>query len=503
MARNVLHLPSRFKAREKAKKAAISTSSSEATKARDNFAFFCEFVLDKPPAAHHQVWHEYLITNSDSTALNKIAGPNLELLAPRGSAKSTVIGAFVAWTIGHNPGIRVIYLGYSENVALSRSRLIKRIIEHPRYKQVFPWILKGQRWSDTDWEIDKAWAEVEDAGMESDYTFYAAGITGSITSRRSDLIVGDDLIKSSKAIENADVRQKILDNWSEVIEPTLVPGGRIIDIGTRFRPDDIHATEFLPEYGWQVIEQSAIETDEYGREKSYWEERFSLEELRKKRERKPVIFSFQFQNRIVRISETSIAPEWIVKGDVPCDIREYDSLCIGMDLSATKKETSDYTAFVLCGRINNKFYVLDIKRGRYPGNQDKLDSLLEMCLDWGIVEEDEKERYYSSAITVYLHSEEVAYQASLAADFKRFIVQKLGIYNLVYKAAKARGDKLSRLRGVTGIFQNLLITFNQFRKMGVLIEELTNFGSCEHDDAADALVYALQLLSARLKLDAA
>ena len=56
----------------------------------------------------------------------------------------------------------------------------------------------------------------------------------------------------------------MLCNFSEVLEPTLIPGGRVVSIGTRFRSDDIHATEFTAENGWQVVQQSAIVLDAKG-----------------------------------------------------------------------------------------------------------------------------------------------------------------------------------------------------------------------------------------------
>jgi hypothetical protein len=53
-------------------------------KAREDFAFFCEYIDEKKkPAKHHLEWHRHLVTNQDSDCLLKIAGPNLDLLASR------------------------------------------------------------------------------------------------------------------------------------------------------------------------------------------------------------------------------------------------------------------------------------------------------------------------------------------------------------------------------------------------------------------------------------
>ena len=479
-----LWLPSRIRAREMSKEATIAVASPDALAAREDLGKFGEYVSGKIPQPHHQVWIDELVTGENSEALNKIAGQNLDILAPRGSAKSTWIALFVAWAIGHNPSIRIIYISYAESVALSRSRLIKRIIESQRYREIFPWILPGKRWSDTDWEIRKDFAGVTD--LDADFTLYAVGITGSINSRRSDLVVGDDLIKSSKSIETAEVREKITNNWGEVLEPTLVPGGRIVDIGALFRADDIHCTDFTEANGWKRIFQSAIVTDpETGEERSYWEDRFKLKNLQTIRRKKPVIFSFQYQNTITRISEISIDPNWIKYGDIP---EQFDSLCIGGDLASSLKEKADYTVFVLGGRLGNKFYILDMRRGRWSGNIEKLDQIIDLWEEW-------------EQLPMTLSAEAVAYQSSLKGDFTHYLINEKQVLNIIYQQPITKGDKLQRLRGVSGLFQNGLVIFNQYRQMSRLVDELVNFGAMDKDDCVDAVVYCLMGLIGRRKLE--
>ena len=101
--------------------------------AREDFGYFCEYVADKPPAEHHKNWHRHFVTNEDSSCLIKIAGPNVDLLAPRGSAKSTVLGLLTAWAIGvHTQAkmpLQILYLSYTVDIARSKSATIKRIIE--------------------------------------------------------------------------------------------------------------------------------------------------------------------------------------------------------------------------------------------------------------------------------------------------------------------------------------------------------------------------------------
>ena len=56
------HLAYRRNAKAAVMRQQIRKPSNEEniTKARKDFGFFCEYVADKPPAAHHQEWHRQI-----------------------------------------------------------------------------------------------------------------------------------------------------------------------------------------------------------------------------------------------------------------------------------------------------------------------------------------------------------------------------------------------------------------------------------------------------------
>ena len=84
-----------------ATKVTTKEPSPEVLRARDNFQDFC-VLMNKKPAKHMLEWHAELCTGEDSECLMGIGGPNTAILAPRGSAKSTVLGLFAAWMIGRH-----------------------------------------------------------------------------------------------------------------------------------------------------------------------------------------------------------------------------------------------------------------------------------------------------------------------------------------------------------------------------------------------------------------
>ncbi|PSB29904.1 hypothetical protein [Stenomitos frigidus] len=471
-----VRLHSRAKYRAKNRKAQPAPSSPAALLARQDLGAFGAYVVDKKPAAHHSSWFPYLVTGEDSTELHGISGGYLSILAPRGSAKSTWLALYAAFAIGLNPHIQIIYVGYSESVALKQSRMVKRIVASKAYRQVFPHIRPGKRWSDRDWEIDKEYAGV--TALDSDYTFYAVGVCGAITSRRASLIICDDLIKSSAAIANPDVREKMICNWGEVLEPTLIPGGRVVSIGTRFRRDDIHATEFTAENDWEVIQQGAIEYDKRGHEVSYWPARFALSKLQKIRDKKPLIFCYQYQNRLPENEdEASIKPGWIKYESLPSS---FDELVLGIDLAASEKQRSDYTAMVLVGRKAEMFYVVEALEFRMVGNLQKIKQICEL-----------RKTYGNFRVIV----EKVAYQASFEGDWK-VEMKRRRLSNFVCEMVTPKGDKDSRLEGISGVFENDIVRFNRAKPCGRLVSQLLRL-DIEHDDLADGCEMAISRLQRR------
>ena len=84
-----------------ATKVTVKPPSEEVLRAREDFKDFCDY-MGKSPANHMLEWHNELCTGVDSEVLMGIGGPNTAILAPRGSAKSTVLGLFAAWMIGRH-----------------------------------------------------------------------------------------------------------------------------------------------------------------------------------------------------------------------------------------------------------------------------------------------------------------------------------------------------------------------------------------------------------------
>ena len=418
------------------------------------------------------------------------------------SAKSTVLGMFTAWAIGiHSTAgmpLKILYLSYTVDVARPKSATIKRTIESKRYMEVFPTvrIQKGVS-SNEYWSIDYKFARIDEIGDEV-FSVCCAGLKGSVTSKRSMLIIIDDAIKSAQDIKNAEIRKEMQDNWNSVISPTMFEGARAVCLGTRFRHDDIFATTFVPDKGWKQIVQQAIISDDNGEETSYWPEFWSVEYLRNKRKISPVSFSFQYMNQIVRQSEISMAPELLIKGEIAT---EFDCLGMGVDLSSGLSDKNDYTVFMLGGRLGDRIHMIDYQRFRAMGNLEKLERMMEMLADWNIIVK-EGEEFFPTYSSCDVWSEAVQYQASLEADFKRICLNEKSLHNLKWHPVSGfKSDKLARFRGIMGLYEQRKIIYNKYRSFTTVFEEMTNFGASSHDDCVDATVHLVNGLMKRGNLE--
>jgi hypothetical protein len=76
MAGTNLYSVYRRTARAAAKQHVVKkTSNIDVERARTDFAYFCDVVGDKPPAAHHKEWHRYLCTDTDSECFDRHRWP--------------------------------------------------------------------------------------------------------------------------------------------------------------------------------------------------------------------------------------------------------------------------------------------------------------------------------------------------------------------------------------------------------------------------------------------
>jgi predicted phage terminase large subunit-like protein len=255
------------------------------------------------------------------------------ILAPRGHAKTTLFTHRAARLIGVKRGNwRLGILTAVDDDAESRSRAIRDLVEHPRFAEVFPWTragVEGRRWSDSAWTV-------RGGNLGKDYTCTAMSLGSVRAGPRLDALIADDPVGQQENLTAAGQR-KALDTYRMVVDPMLVPGGTRTFLGTRFHEDDIYAS--LIRAGWPYIVRKAIQDDGT----ALWPDVWTLALLEAKRtELGSAVFDLQYQNDPSGMDGNIIRRDWFRYVDhVPAGARS-----LGMDLAASSKERSDYTAAV-------------------------------------------------------------------------------------------------------------------------------------------------------------
>lgn len=217
---------------------------------------------------------------------------------------------------------------------------------------------------------------------------WATGVGGAATGKGGHLLILDDPIKGADKAQSETVRNSTWDWWESVFSTRLEPQGAIILIMTRWNEDDVAGRLLRMELQeetaerWHIVNLPAIR-EELGEEQTWpssctvepdWRkpgealcpERYPLEVLERIRAGKPYWFAALFQQRPqARSSEMFPRTAWRVVDKPPAGL----TLTRFWDKASADAGKGDFTAGVLMGEIDGRFYVLDVVHGQWPAHE--------------------------------------------------------------------------------------------------------------------------------------
>jgi len=186
--------------------------------------------LDKGLAAHHALLCAELQDLADGKT------PNLMVLMPPGSAKSTYVDVvFIPWFLARFPRRNVILASYAANIARKQGRRARQLVNSTAFGSLFPGVaLSGHAKAADEWSLT--------TGGE----YMAGGLLGGLTGNRGALGVLDDPVAGREEAESETMRQKTWDAYVDDFCSRLIPGSPQVLILTRWHQDDV-AGRILPE----------------------------------------------------------------------------------------------------------------------------------------------------------------------------------------------------------------------------------------------------------------
>lgn len=168
--------------------------------------------------------------------------PNVLILAPRGSYKSTIAQALIIRTILANPEARVLYGMDTAQRAAAKVHAIRDIVEQSTLVREVWGDVKGHPWRNTHFNVRGA----PEGRQENSVQCF--GVDKPATGGHYDLIILDDLVNHMNCGTPDGIAK--VKTCFKMVSPLLVNGGKLVVIGTRYVEEDL--------YGWIIREMADV-----------------------------------------------------------------------------------------------------------------------------------------------------------------------------------------------------------------------------------------------------
>lgn len=302
----------------------------------------------------------------------KHVGGEYLILAPRGFGK-TIIATIVKTIhllIKRPEDIRILLSSKTAENAKGMLNAIKMHLEqNERFRYFFGNFVGNDEWGSASITVRQRTKALKESTIET------VGVEGTIVSRHFDLIIGDDLVDEKNA--KTERQRKNVETWYyKVLLPCLEPPsgdfehrGEMAVIGTRYHFADLYGHLIDGEMKGAVYHLPALINEEGKADvkgRSAWEEKFSTEELLKRRAKMGnIIFAAQMLNDVEAMKGEIFSYDdcrTCRRDELPRDLEYF----VGVDLAIKQKEESDNFSIIVLGfdRKASTYYVVDYFEGK-------------------------------------------------------------------------------------------------------------------------------------------
>jgi predicted phage terminase large subunit-like protein len=434
-----------------------------------DFSSFIEYTFGvlRPGIPFHRNWH----IDAMAYKLSQVATGEIKRLIitipPRNLKSICASVALPAWFLGHHPSERVVAVSYSADLAKVHANDFRRVVNDPLYQAVFP-NMRVQR--NTDQEITTT-----ARGKR-----YATSIEGTLTGLGGNLFIIDDPIKLGDAFSEV-VRTRGIEWYRStlVTRPDDKSAARIVVVMQRVHQQDL--VGYLQEQGgFDVLNLPAIALTNgcyaTGPHTDYW--RSPGEILHPEHESADVLldlkknmgsisFSAQYQQTPIPLGGTFIKSKWL-KSHTSITFEPADSIVLSWDIALSEAQTGDYSAGVVLLNRGEKFFVLEVVRGRFQFPQ-LIDKIVEMC-----------RRYPNGSLLIE------------DSPISKGLIQSIRNHDINVLTVTPDKDKQSRVISQSDLFEGGSISLpTRAEWRDTFVGELLAFPGGQHDDQVDALVQGL------------
>ena len=334
-------------------------------------------------------WHHRLIAEKLDAVVRGDITRLMIFVPPRFGKTELASRRLPAFLLGKNPDEQVITVSYSADLASQNNRDVQRIIDSPRYQEIFPdTMLSGQNVRTLAYGNYLRNSEMFEVVGHSGF-YKSAGVGGGIVGRGFTCGIIDDPVKNAEEANSPTYREKVWEWYTTTFYTRQEKNARIILIMTRWHDDDLAGrlleqtdTSMYAEE-WDVVELQAIKEKEDVADdpreigEVLWPEKYSLESLRTT---KAVLGSYAFSAQYQqdpRVREGGM----FSRGDFEIVDQPPGALhwVRYWDLAATEKKQRSksgepaYTAGVKMAEKDGIFYIADVRRAQVsPAGVERL-----------------------------------------------------------------------------------------------------------------------------------
>jgi predicted phage terminase large subunit-like protein len=435
---------------------------------REDFLVFCKHVYPNWKEGPH---HRFL----KPILHNILTGDERRLtvsMPPRFGKSETIAYLFVAWYLGHNPTHHIMMVTHTAALSADFGRKVRNLIGKPEYVEVFP---------DTIVSADKSASDNWTTTKEGKYL--GLGIGGNVAGHGAHLLIADDLVSEQAVLANPDHAFDVAWAYMQVGPlQRLMPGGRIIMIGTRWgKRDPIGralkwAEENTDADPWHEVRFPAVLPS--GR--SLWPEQWPVEQLlAKKAGMQAQYWAAQYMQEPTS-EEGALLKREYWKLWLPERPPEVEFVLQVWDTAHDTKSMNDYSACTTWGVWFNEetnrqeLILLDAFKGRWEFPQLK-EQALSAYREWE-----------PECVLI----EKKAAGAPLIQELRQMDLA-IEEYSPSRGTRTVSNDKRARINAVAPILYDGVVWAPDVRWAHEVINECAEFPNGEHDDYADCVAMAL------------
>ena len=290
----------------------------------------------------------------------------LVAMPPR-SLKSTFWSVvFPAWSMGHDPSLRIVCASYSQELAGKFSQDFRRIVDCDWYGELFP-------------GLQVAEASEFRVRTSTNGERMSTSVNGSMTGMGGSYLILDDVIKAQEA-QSETARKNVLE-WLQTTAFSRLDDkstGRIVIVGQRLHLQD-PIGEMIAAGGWHNLSLPAIAEDQctyaLARQTGVVRHVRKVGDLldphreplsvlhQVKKEMGAAQFNAQYQQRPELTGDTLMKWEWVKEYDAD-SAPDFDFVFVSVDPALASNATANWTAILVFGVRGKDFYLTKVERRR-------------------------------------------------------------------------------------------------------------------------------------------